>query len=326
MSYNFAALRPEIEKCWAEMQIADRRRKGLEKAAQRILESRDRYDTVAAATGVPAFVIACLHMRESSLDFATHLHNGDTLKRRTTHVPKGRPEAAPADGACYTWEESAIDALRFDRLDMVPEWSPARCAYEFELYNGFGPRMRGRASGYVWAGSDQYTRGKFVEDGSWNGSCVDQQPGCMPLLKVLAELAPDWVSFTKPAPVVPDLGPRTSAASVAVRSPSVWAAVTAFFATVWKGLVAVFVGAGELLHLLPDAKSEADAMTAPIQETAKLFGVPVDQVCTWVAAVAILVFLIRHIDRKALYLQVQAVLDQISGGAAAAPGASTKAA
>jgi lysozyme family protein len=42
-----------------------------------------------AATGVPWFVVAALHERESGADFATYLGNGEPLNRVTQLVPKG---------------------------------------------------------------------------------------------------------------------------------------------------------------------------------------------------------------------------------------------
>ena len=57
-------------------------------------------------------------MRESGADFSTYLGNGEPLTRRTRIVPKGR-------GPFKTWEDGAVDALRFDSLDdvLAEDWT-----------------------------------------------------------------------------------------------------------------------------------------------------------------------------------------------------------
>ena len=57
---------------------------------------------------MPWYVVGLIHTMESSGNFAAHLHNGDPLSARTTHVPAGRPKAGAPP---FTWEESATDAL-----------------------------------------------------------------------------------------------------------------------------------------------------------------------------------------------------------------------
>ena len=51
-----------------------------------------------------------------SLDFNRHLHNGDPLSSRTTHIPQNRPVKGKPP---FTWEESTIDVLKHKRLDRV---------------------------------------------------------------------------------------------------------------------------------------------------------------------------------------------------------------
>jgi lysozyme family protein len=187
-AFDFNDLRSGYRADWARMVIDAGRTADVDRAARRILAVKARYLTVSAATGVPWFVIGLLHLREADLSFTTHLHNGDSLKRRTVHVPAGRPKRPDPP---YGWEESAIDALRFDGLAKVDDWTLERIAFQSESYNGFGPRNRGRASGYLWAGSNVYTGGKYVEDGVWDGAVRDRQLGVMPVLKRLAELDAD---------------------------------------------------------------------------------------------------------------------------------------
>jgi hypothetical protein len=132
-------------------------------------------------------MIAVIHNLESGANFNTHLHNGDSLKGRTYHVPAGRPEFGHPP---YTFEESAEDALDMKGLDKVQSWTDERIAYELERYNGFGHRLYHKTvlTPYLWSGTTHYSRGKYVEDGKWDGSAVSQQIGAIPLLQAIRKL------------------------------------------------------------------------------------------------------------------------------------------
>lgn len=141
-------------------------------------ENKERYEAVAEKTGVPAELIAAIHWREGSGNFDTYLHNGDPLGSPTTHVPAG----------IYfdNWEEAAIDAISSHRGDstLTADSTDLDAMADFaERYNGLGYRNRGVPSAYVWAGTDQYTSGKFVADGQYDPNAVDQQLGVMLMLK-----------------------------------------------------------------------------------------------------------------------------------------------
>ena len=149
--------------------------------ARKLTRHKAQYLSVEARTGVPWFVIAALHNRESDADFATYLGNGEPLDRKTTLVPKGR-------GPFDSWEAGAVDALALDGLDQVKTWSPERACFEIEKFNGFGYRKRGVRSPYLWSFSNHYARGKYVADGRFSPTHVDEQCGAIPILKVLMEL------------------------------------------------------------------------------------------------------------------------------------------
>jgi lysozyme family protein len=148
----------------------------------------ERYQNVARALDIPYWpAIGVVHNLESSMDFTKHLHNGDPLSARTTHVPAGRPtEGNPP----FTWEVSAIDALRGDQhWDTWRDWSIAGIAYLLEKYNGFGYRNHGYKSAYLWSGSNIYTGGKFVSDGIFDPNVFSSQLGGMTIIKFLSENA-----------------------------------------------------------------------------------------------------------------------------------------
>ena len=127
-------------------------------------------------------MIACIHSLESSLNFNTHLHNGDPLSARTTRVPAGRPSFGSPP---YKWKESAIDALEYNGTANWTDWSVAGICYRFERYNGWGYRkFRSPVkSPYLWSFSNHYTKGKYVADGKWDSNAVSQQCGACILMK-----------------------------------------------------------------------------------------------------------------------------------------------
>jgi lysozyme family protein len=153
--------------------------------ARRAMENRDRYHAVGGPLGIPWWFIAGIHLLESSYNFGTHLHNGDSLAARTFRVPANRPEqGAPP----FTWEESATDALKREQFADLPDWSLARALYRWEAYNGFGYRSRGVPTPYLWSLTSIYRKGKFVGDGVFSPTAVSKQCGAAALLKALMEI------------------------------------------------------------------------------------------------------------------------------------------
>ncbi len=158
-------------------------RKAVAKQVSRIAAGQERYQMVAnRLTNIPWFVIGLIHSLEADLDWQTHLHNGDPLSKRTIHTPRGRPALGNPP---FSWEESAIDALRYDGLDEWADWSVAGILYMLEKFNGIGYRSRGIDSPYLWSGCQHYTKGKFVADGKWSPSAVSEQLGAAVLLHAL---------------------------------------------------------------------------------------------------------------------------------------------
>lgn len=185
----------EINSC----EVLPARQARITAIAAHLFTFMSQYREVQAATNVPAIVVAAIHERESDADFSTYLGNGDPLNRPSVHVPRGR-------GPFKTWALGAIDALTLDRLNQITDWTWERALYEWELYNGFGPRSHGRRSGYVWSGTSIYDGGKYVRDGVWDANTWDTQLGCYPVAKALVLLdntldLPRAV-LTEPAPVV----------------------------------------------------------------------------------------------------------------------------
>lgn len=159
-------------------------------AAKRLVAAKPHYKAVEKATGVPWFVIAVIHERESSQKWSGSLAQGDPWDQVSKHVPAGR-------GPFKSWEEAAIDAL----VNCGPyaarwkDWSAGGAITLLEQYNGLGYAARGVPSPYVWAGTDQYVSGKYVKDGVYDPTVVDKQLGCAGLLKAMMALDPT-ITFT----------------------------------------------------------------------------------------------------------------------------------
>lgn len=182
---TFAELREDYVELWRTMSVRETRLPVIDRTIDRITTHRARYEAVAQTSGVPWGMIAIIHNMEGSGKFTTHLHNGDPLTARTVQKPKNRPPGQPP----FTWEESALDALTLDGVAAIQDWSPARAAYVFENYNGWGYRRYHPdvKSPYLWSFTNHYSKGKYVADGKWSDTAVSQQIGAMALLKRFAE-------------------------------------------------------------------------------------------------------------------------------------------
>lgn len=174
-----------------ESQVDYQKLPEIENIAYSIRMHRGIYQEIESATQIPWYVIAAIHNLESSLNFHTHLHNGDPLTGRTVHVPRGRPYSDPimGPGKPYTWKESAIDALGKSALwtpSKAVNWTVAQCLEFMERYNGLGYAERDLNTPYLWSGTNLYTKGLFVADDKFDPNAVSKEIGAVALLKVMA--------------------------------------------------------------------------------------------------------------------------------------------
>jgi len=180
-----ASLRAEYETLFETCHVRDAAFGEVESTVDAILQHKTRYVTAATDSGVPWSFVGAVHSLETGLRFDRHLHNGDPLTARTTHVPAGRPPGEPP----FTWEQSTADALALRRLGSDTDWSLAGTLYQLEGYNGWGYRLYHAhvLSPYLWAGSEHYRSGKYVADGTWSDTAVSRQIGAAVLLRRLSE-------------------------------------------------------------------------------------------------------------------------------------------
>jgi len=181
-----SALREEYQRLFDGCQVRPAKAAEVETLVDRLISNRSRYESVAKPLNIPWFFIAVIHNMECSQNFSKHLHNGDPLTARTRQVPANRPKTGNPP---FTWEASATDALLLRGMDKWQDWSVPGLLYSLEGYNGWGYRLYHPAtkSPYLWSGSNQYTSGKYVADGTWSNTAVSAQLGCATLLRRLAE-------------------------------------------------------------------------------------------------------------------------------------------
>jgi lysozyme family protein len=182
------AIKAELEKKWATLRIT-KDRPGIEKVARRLIANKARYQTVSRSTGVPWWFIAVIHQREASGDFGCVLHNGERIvgtNKVTSIVPKGR-------GPFATWEAAAIDALSVapHKLNTNRDWSIGRSLYEIEKFNGFGYRLKGKPSPYVFSHTQEYSGGKYIRDHVYDADVYDAQYGAAAVLKAMQSMGVD---------------------------------------------------------------------------------------------------------------------------------------
>lgn len=177
--------------------------------AKSLVAAKPRYVAVQNRTGVPWHFIAVVHEREASQSWTGSLAQGDPWNEKSIHEPAGR-------GPFASWEDAAVDALVHCHpfAAQNKDWSIGGLLTKLEEYNGFGYAMRGRASPYVWAGTDQYLTGKFTGDHQFNPNVVDRQLGCAGLLISMAQLdksiilGDPIIIMPEPAPpLAPDVKP-----------------------------------------------------------------------------------------------------------------------
>ncbi|WP_299815114.1 peptidoglycan-binding protein [uncultured Roseibium sp.] len=174
-------------KLWNTMEVSDTWSKSSRYICKKIVSNQHRYAKAVDGTTVPWWFIAIVHAMECSLRFDQHLHNGDTLTARTVRIPKDRPAAGSPP---FSWEESARDAMEYDRLLGIKDWSLESALYHWHRYNGINNeyKRRGIPTPYLWSGCRHYKKGKYVKDGVFDPEAVSKQVGAAVLLKTLIEL------------------------------------------------------------------------------------------------------------------------------------------
>jgi len=190
---TFAELKDEYTHLLANAAIVPAWEAEAKRNAKAIVDARPTLEQVEQHTGVPWWfvgVIQCMEAgltKSGALHLDRHLHNGDSLQAKTRNVPAGRPHGIPP----FTFLQSAIDAIQYDGLDKVDfaEGGVEKACFFLEGYNGWGVRMYHSdvLTAYLWSGTNQYKRGKYVADGQWSSTAVSGQIGAVPIILALKE-------------------------------------------------------------------------------------------------------------------------------------------
>ena len=203
MTHPFAELKAEYAADIAHMVIT--RPLDIDRAAKKILEPQniDRYIAACQGSEVPPAFVGALDLRESDCNPRLGLGQGDPWNAVSRHVPAGF-------GPFSSWAAAAKFYIHYDHLDDNSSgWSIEYACWKGEAWNGFGPRAHGRATGYLWSGTNIYLGGKYVADGVWDSNVKDVQLGIIPVIMRIGQLRPDLAIGsalpTVPAPpVVPE--------------------------------------------------------------------------------------------------------------------------
>jgi lysozyme family protein len=171
---------------WLIAEVPGKHKMKVDKVVRRILLHKKRYQNVADKSGVPWYVIAGLHNMESSGSFRHHLHEGSSLSGRTRWVPKGRPYKGTPP---FTWEESAYDALNYDKMGQK-RWSYLfDTLWAVECYNGTGywRYHRSTPTPYIYSKTTIERPGKYIADGKWSSTAISKQVGVGAIWKRLID-------------------------------------------------------------------------------------------------------------------------------------------
>lgn len=189
---NLVALTAANQALWNIAKILPSRLIEVDSVAKRLcaVEAKARYQEIEKTTGVPWFVIAVIHERESSQDFTRQLGQGDPLDQVSRHVPRGmgpyynHPTDPPLQDAFYrcavdTLENTPPYAARWK------DWSAGGTLTLLITYNGTGYWFyhNHEPSPYDWGATDQEVRGKYTSDGNFDATEMDTQIGCAAMLK-----------------------------------------------------------------------------------------------------------------------------------------------
>ncbi len=181
-------LRNEYQHLFDTCEIRSKQTDNVERLSQKIEANEPVYKRIETALGIPWYALGLIHAMETTppLSMAGHLHNGDPLSARTVQVPAGRPTTGTPP---FSWEESAMDALTFERFHQWNDWSIPGLLYKLERYNGWGyrkyhPEVR---TPYLWSFTNHYKRGKYTADGRFSDTARSKQCGAAALLRRLME-------------------------------------------------------------------------------------------------------------------------------------------
>lgn len=184
-----AELKKEYDELFKTCVVSENNLPYITWATNICIANKNRYEEIANKAMCPWYLVGVLHCTESRFNFDSHFYNGDPLTERTISHPKGRPaDAAPP----FTWEQSALAALRDYGAGNIVIWDIAHVLYfcenfhQYDYRQGYGrevtPQYR---SPYLWAMTNHYVKGRFHDDGKFDPNSVYSSVGIAALLKMI---------------------------------------------------------------------------------------------------------------------------------------------
>jgi lysozyme family protein len=196
MTMVFAKLEQNYVDLAARARLKPEREHELQVVCDKLRRGKPIYQRVEQLTHVPAAALMALAMREMSGKLTCYLGNGQSLKQRTTIVPKNRGpflQPFPED-----FVAGCLDSLAIDHLDQVWKqggWTLPRFCFESEEWNGWGYRSRGIPSPYVFGATTVQRPGKFPRDHFFDPNLMDPQLGTLAIVLELVKQDPSLAFF-----------------------------------------------------------------------------------------------------------------------------------
>jgi lysozyme family protein len=171
----------------ASLNLTESHKQGLNSFLQNYRQNQSQYEAVSNAlkqrgiTMKPSQV-AAIHWREASGSFTKSIANGErlgTFVRLDGRIGQGN--VSNSYKPTTNWVDHSVDVLSHkvgQKYGGPRDVSSSTAFNDFaERFNGLGYRNRGRISPYVYAGTSQYTGGKYTGDGVYNPNVFDKQVG-----------------------------------------------------------------------------------------------------------------------------------------------------
>lgn len=149
-------------------------------------ENKNKYEEISEKvsneTGVkiPPELICAIHYRESANNFDCYFQNGDPLGAPTVNYPQGLYFDNFVDSATA----ALIEHCNYFKNSVSPQYNVAddfstmsSCLEFAECYNGYGYRVNGHTSPYVYSGTTKYNGGLYTSDGVYDETAYDSRPG-----------------------------------------------------------------------------------------------------------------------------------------------------
>lgn len=189
---DYAKLIRDNQRRWEAAKYHSYFVKVARKVAKRLCAPKAKaiYMEIQEATGVPWWFVAIVHEREASQRWDRNIAQGDPWNARSRHVPAGR-------GPFPSFKAAAVDALVkcHPYVSKWKDWTAGGALTIAGLYNGVGYELyHHMASPYLWSGTDQYVRGKYVRDHVFDPNEVDKQLGVAVIFQQMKQLD-DSVAF-----------------------------------------------------------------------------------------------------------------------------------